>query len=81
MLDPVVAFEVLSAGTAGTDRIVKNRECQATPSIQRYVMLEQDRVAATVFARAGADWAGHVLTGDERLWMPEIAVELPLSEL
>jgi Uma2 family endonuclease len=81
VLDPVVVFEVLSASTAGTDRIAKNREYQATPSVQRYVMLEQDRVAATVFARAGADWVGHVLTGDEALQMPEIGIELPLSEL
>ena len=79
--DPVVVFEVLSASTASTDRITKNREYQATPSIQRYVMLEQDRIAATVFARAGEDWVGHVLTGDEVLRMPEIGVELPLSEL
>ena len=79
--DPVVVFEVLSASTARTDRIIKNREYQATPSIQRYVMLEQDRIAATVFARAGEDWVGHVLTGDETLGMPEIGIELPLSEL
>ena len=79
--DPVVFFEVLSASTAGTDRITKNREYQAVPSIQYYVMLEQDRVAATVFSRAGADWVGHVLTGDETLRMPEIGIELPLSEL
>ena len=79
--DPVVVFEVLSASTASTDRIIKNREYQATLSIQRYVMLEQDRIAATVFARAGEDWVGHVLTGDETLRMPEIGIELPLSEL
>ena len=79
--DPVVIFEVLSASTASTDRITKNREYQATSSIQRYVMLEQDRIAATVFARAGEDWVGHILTGDEMLWMPEIGIELPLSEL
>lgn len=79
--DPVIVFEVLSASTASTDRIVKNREYQATPSIQRYVMLEQDRIAATVFDRAGGDWAGHILTGGETLRLPEIDIELPLSEL
>jgi Uma2 family endonuclease len=79
--DPVVVFEVLSASTASTDRITKNREYQATPSIRRYVMLEQDRIGATVFARSGDDWIGHVLAGTTLLKLPEIDVELPLNEL
>ena len=41
--NPVVIFEVLSPSTAAADRIVKAREYQATPSVQRYVMLEQER--------------------------------------
>jgi Uma2 family endonuclease len=53
--DPVVVFEVLSPTTATTDRIVKNQEYRDTPSVQRYVMLEQDRQAATLFARQGDD--------------------------
>jgi Uma2 family endonuclease len=79
--DPVVIFEILSPSTSGKDRIVKNREYQATPSVQRYVILEQDRIAATVFARVESDWIGHVLTEDAILSMPEIGVELPLAEL
>ena len=79
--DPVVVFEVLSPSTSTTDRIVKNQEYRDTPSIQRYVMLEQDRQAATVFARAGDDWVGHVVSGDAVLAMPEIGIELPLAEL
>ena len=79
--DPVVVFEVLSASTAATDRIAKNEEYRLTPSITRYVMLEQTSQAATVFARAGDDWVGHVITGDALLAMPESGVELPLPEL
>ncbi len=78
--EPVVVFEVLSASTAATDRIEKNEEYRLTPSIQRYVMLEQARRAATVFSRVGDDWTGHVLTGDAVLAMPEIGVDLPLAE-
>jgi Uma2 family endonuclease len=78
--DPVVVFEILSPGTARIDRIVKNREYQATPSIQRYVMLEQDAVAATVFVRSGPDWVVHLLIGDAVLAMPEIGIEMPLAE-
>jgi Uma2 family endonuclease len=79
--DPVVVFEVLSSSTAVTDRIEKNEEYRATASIQRYVMLEQTRRAATVFSRAGDDWVGHVLLGNASLAMPEIQVDLPLGDI
>jgi Uma2 family endonuclease len=79
--EPVVVFEILSPSTATTDRIVKNQEYRDTPSIQRYVMLEQDRKAATVFARHDDDWAGHIVSGDVILAMPEIGLDLPLAEL
>jgi Uma2 family endonuclease len=78
--DPVVVFEVLSPSTASIDHFVKNQEYRDTPSIQRFVILEQDFVGATVFERTGDDWAGHVLGGDAVLTMPEIGIEPPLSE-
>jgi Uma2 family endonuclease len=79
--NPVVVFEVLSPSTASIDRLIKNGEYAATPSIQRYVMLEQVRIGATVFARDGAKWVGTVLLEDAILAMPEIGVELPLRDL
>ncbi len=79
--EPVVVFEVLSPGTSRTDRIEKLREYQATPSIQRYVILEQDSVAATVFTRQGAAWDARALTAGESLAMPEIDVTLPLGDI
>ncbi|MCQ4159996.1 Uma2 family endonuclease [Roseomonas sp. GC11] len=91
--EPVVVFEVLSPRTASTDRITKNHEYASTPSIRRYVMLEQDRVGATVFSRQGtgqgtgegtgegADWVGHILLDDAVLDLPEIGISLPLREL
>ncbi len=78
---PVVVFEISSPGTAETDHNEKNREYRDTSSIQRYVMLEQDRMGVTVFARSGGDWVGHLSEGAVTLSMPEIGVELPLSEI
>ena len=78
---PVVVFEVLSPSTSRTDRIEKLREYQATPSIQRYVILEQDSVAAMVFVRHGDDWTGTALTEVDTLRMPEIGIELELVEI
>ncbi|HEY7577945.1 MAG TPA: Uma2 family endonuclease [Acetobacteraceae bacterium] len=79
--DPVVVFEVLSPGTASVDHFVKNQEYRDTPSIQRYVILEQDFIGATVFARVGDDWVGHVVGAGAVLAMPEIGIEVPLAEL
>ena len=79
--DPVIVFEVLSPSTAGNDRIAKAREYQATPSVQRYVMLEQDAVGATVYARSGDAWTHEILVANSILALPEIGVSLPLAEL
>jgi Uma2 family endonuclease len=38
-----------------TDRLEKLREYQATPSIQRYVILEQKSIGATMFTRKGEE--------------------------
>jgi Uma2 family endonuclease len=79
--DPVVVFEVLSPNTASTDFGAKNEEYRDTPSIQRYVMLAQDRRLATVFERVDGDWVGHIVSGGVVLAMPEIGIEVPLAEL
>jgi len=79
--DPGVIFEILSDGTNRTDRVTKNEEYRLTPSVRRYVMLEQDEIAATVFAREGDRWVGTLLKGEAVLSMPEIGAEIPLSEI
>ncbi len=79
--NPVIVFEVLSPSTARTDRIIKAREYQATPSIQRYVMLEQDFVGATAFARHADAWTVQTLAEEDTLALPEIEIALPLAEL
>ena len=78
--DPVVIFEVLSPSTAAKDRIVKAREYQATPSVKRYVMLEQERIGATVLVRAQDGWSASILKDDDALDMPEIGLAIPLAE-
>jgi Uma2 family endonuclease len=78
--DPVVVFEVLSESTARTDRFEKLREYAGTPSIQRYVLLEQDAIAAVVYVRKGTDLVVETLAADDTLRMPEIDVEVPMAE-
>ena len=78
--NPIVIFEVLSPSTAAKDRIVKAREYHATPSVKRYVLLEQDLIGATVHVRAQDGWRVLVLKDDDPLDMPEIGLAIPLAE-
>ena len=78
--DPVVIVEILSPGTFRTDRIERNREYAAHASILRYILLEQDALAAEVYARDGERWVRSTVTGDGVLALPEIGVEMPLAE-
>lgn len=80
--DPVVVFEILSESTANQDLVTKNAEYRATPSIQRYVILQQTAAGATVFSRKGEDWVVDIVTGDGAvLRLPEIGIEIPLADL
>lgn len=79
--DPVVIFEVLSPSTEQTDLVFKNEEYESLPSVQRYVILRQDRVGGLVFERVGDDWIGHILRPGTVLHMPEIGIDLPLADL
>jgi Uma2 family endonuclease len=79
--DPVVVFEVLSASTAGDDLTIKAPEYEATPSVQRYVMLEQDRIGAIAYFRSGDLWTHEVIVGDSPLPIPEVDLVIPLPEL
>jgi len=78
--NPVMVFEVVSHDNKRTDRIEKVQAYRATPSIQRYVILEQTYIGATVFVRKGEDWMATALAEGDTLQLPEIGIELPLDE-
>ena len=80
-VDPVVVFEVISQSTERVDRIVKNAEYRNTPSVQAYVMLQQDFVGATVFRRNGDVWIGDTYGKGAVLALPAIGTDLPIDDL
>lgn len=79
--DPGIIFEVLSPSTATEDHIVKAREYQAMPTVMRHVMIEQDRMGATVYSRSGENWMLEILAEGSDLALPEISVAFALAEL
>ncbi len=72
---------MLSESTTREDMFAKNAEYRATPSIQRYIILEQTQAAAMVFARKGEDWVSELVTDEGVLSMPEIGITVALAEL
>ena len=80
----LVVFEVVGATADSNrrDRITKVREYAAVPSIRRYVILESSGIGLTVMERSAPDqvWQTIVLTSDDVLRMPEIGIEVPVSE-
>lgn len=79
----VVVFEVLSPSSGRMDRIVKVREYAAVPSILRYVIVEVTGIGLTVLSRSGAGepWTTTVLAEGDMLAVPEIGIEIPVSEI
>jgi Uma2 family endonuclease len=81
----VVVFEVVGATAESSrrDRITKVREYAAVPSIRQYIIVESSGVGLTVMQRSAPDqlWQTTVLTHDDVLRLPEIGIEIPVSEL
>ena len=78
----VIVFEVLSPGSGGIDRIVKLREYLAVPSIKRYVILESALIGLTVLVKqSDGAWSASSLTAEDTLRLPEIGIEVPVTEL
>ncbi|MBC7802143.1 MAG: Uma2 family endonuclease [Gemmatimonadaceae bacterium] len=79
--DPVIVFEILSASTSLIDRTSKLAEYQSVGSVRRVVLIEQDRVFATVISRATDSWTIALINDGGSLELPEGAFTVALSEL
>lgn len=81
LVEPLIVVEVLSPGTARTDRVVKVPEYQGTPSVRVIVLLAQDRPEAWVFRRSEG-WRERFIEGTAAvLELPEVGVVVPLIAL
>jgi Uma2 family endonuclease len=79
---PRLIFEVLSAETERTDRGEKALAYRQIPGIGAYILLEQDRMAATVFRPGQSGWSEESLEGRGAiLKLPEIDFEIALAEI
>lgn len=79
---PTFIFEVISPETERTDRREKAIAFRLIPTIEAYVLVEQDRMAATVLRKAERGWQSETLTGASAiLKLDSIGVAIPLERL
>lgn len=78
---PIVIFEVLSKKTQRIDKGEKKDAYLSIPSLKVYVLVEQETIGVVVYRRTTQGFAREVLeTRDAILRLPELALEVPLSE-
>lgn len=79
---PSVIFEVISPETERTDRREKAIAYRHIPTIETYVLVEQDRAAVTILRRTEPGWQSEVVEGlGGLLKLPSLGVEIPLERI
>lgn len=79
---PCVVVEVLSHDTRRHDQTEKARLYWSVPSIEQYVMIEQDDLGVHVLSRGDDRWNWATLTQpDQELIIPSLDFRVPLSTL
>jgi Uma2 family endonuclease len=80
--EPVLIVEIQSPSTERDDHFVKLPHYQRLPSLQEILYVESQRVAATLYRRAGEGWQTIELDGGvARLQLETIGLDLLLSAL
>jgi len=82
LLNPNLLIEILSPSTAGWDRTRKAQWYRAIPSLQEYLLVEQDEPAITLYRRTTAGWTVIDVSGiDGEIELFSIAYTLRLRDL
>ena len=80
--NPIVVIEVLSKSTANYDRGDKFFMYRLIPSLQEYVLIEQEKPQIEIYKRESDLWQITRVTGlDKKLTLRSINLEIPLSEI
>jgi Uma2 family endonuclease len=80
--EPAVIVEVVSRATRRVDEGEKKEAYLAIPSLDAYLMIEQDAAAVVVFRRTEQGFVRQVYEGLEAVIpLEEVGIDLPLSEV
>jgi|GEM_PF-457587 len=83
LLNPKVVFEVLSKSTEMWDRNLKHQQYEMLPSVQEYILIDQDMVHVEQYVREGELLKRHDATFDinAELVLTSIPVRVPIVDL
>lgn len=78
--EPIFIVEVLSESSINTDRVTKLAEYTQIPTLQYYLIIEQEECLVEVFNREGKRWYVDFYSDlKETIDLPALNVKLPLS--
>jgi Uma2 family endonuclease len=77
---PILIIEVLSNSTQRKDRTIKRWAYQTLPSLQEYVLIEQDFVEVEVSRRSLGWKSEHCFLGDE-VFFESLDLKVPVTEI
>ncbi|MFN8347220.1 MAG: Uma2 family endonuclease [Spirosomataceae bacterium] len=78
--EPILIVEVLSESTLTVDRVTKLAEYTQLPTLQYYLIIEQEECLAEVYNREGKRWYVDFYSDlNETIELPALNVKLPLS--
>ena len=77
---PVLIAEVLSNTTYRNDKGLKARHYRTIPSLQEYLLIEQNRCDVELMRRREGWFSHHYFLGDELL-LESVGLTLPVSEI
>jgi Uma2 family endonuclease len=78
---PCAVFEVLSETTKDVDEGEKLEEYLKIPSVNRYVLLRQDRALAMVYSRQGDSWRFDLLENTGEFDVPCIEARVKIEDI
>jgi Uma2 family endonuclease len=79
--NPCFIVEVLSDSTKATDFTTKLDEYKNLPTLDRYVLLAQDKPLAVLYKRVADHWEVETLAGEGEIDIPCLAMTLTLGQI
>ena len=78
---PCLLVEVLSPSTAANDRVGKYAMYTGIPTLQTYLIVEQNERRIYAYQREGNEWTLHEVAGEEAIDIPCLGTRLSLSDV
>lgn len=78
---PCLLIEVTSRSTAQNDRRAKHAAYTAIPSVQTYLIVEQNTRRVTVYTRSGERWTSADLSDEGEVALPCLGTALTLAQI